>query len=73
MDGVLFPLSFMISNGMHRILLKLIIGKITGEEDEDEQYPKIDEETKNYERNSHEGINIPMSYLSNKKYSDDDE
>ena len=75
MDGVLFPLSFMISNGMHRILFKLITGKkIEGEEEEDEEYPKIDEDgesNEDNERNSHgSGISIPMTDLSNKKYSE---
>ena len=75
MDGVLFPLSFMVSNGMHRLLFKLITGKKIGDEEvEDEQFPKIDdgESSDDNESNSHEGVSIPMTDLSNKKYNEDE-
>ena len=73
-DGVLFPFSFIITNGMHKILYKKITGKSLGEgeeEDEEEsQYPNIDDDEENEEeKNEEAGKNIPMTDLS--KYTDD--
>ena len=74
-DGVLFPFSFIIANGMHKILYKKITGKnwAGGEEEEEEsQYPNIDDDEENEEeeeKNEEAGKNIPMTDLS--KYTDD--
>jgi len=70
MDGVLFPLSFIISNGMHKILYMKITGKKWGEEEEEEsQYPNIDDDEDNEEgeNNIEIGKCIPMTDLSQSK------
>ena len=43
-DGVLFPLSFIITNGMHKILYKKLTGKNWGGEEEEVPYPNEDDD-----------------------------
>ena len=62
-DGVLFPLSFIITNGIHRILYKKITGKSLGEEEEEAQYPNIDEDDDD-DDNGERGKSIQMTEFS---------
>jgi hypothetical protein len=65
-DGILFPLSFIIINGMHKILISYIKGENVVQEEEDEmQYPNIDSEEDDYDEDN-VGKNIPMTDLSKK-------
>lgn len=78
MDGVLFPFSFILSNGMHIMLYKFFTGKNINENDEEdeEDFPKIQGQDKNNdindENNNKTGKNIPMTDLSTNNFSDDD-
>jgi hypothetical protein len=64
LDGILFPLSFIITNGMHKILISYIKGETVVQEEEDEmQYPNIDSEEDDYDEDNAEK-NIPMTDLS---------
>ena len=62
-DGVLFPLSFIITNGIHKILYKKITGKNWGEEEEEAQYPNIDEDDDD-DDNGERGKSIQMTEFS---------
>ena len=65
-DGILFPLSFIITNGMHKILISYIKGEPVAQEEEEEiQYPNIDSEEDDYDEDKVEK-NIPMTDLSKK-------
>ena len=65
-DGILFPLSFIITNGMHKILISYIKGEtVVQEEEEEMQYPNIDSEEDDYDEDNVEK-NIPMTDLSKK-------
>jgi hypothetical protein len=70
MDGVLFPLSFIISSGMHKILYKLFTGKAWGgneEEEEVDDYPNKDEDDDDInDTNMEKEKKIPMQDLSKK-------
>ena len=75
-DGVLFPLSFIISNGMHILLYKYFTGKKVNEGDEEdgeEQYPKI-EDMDNEKDNDYtpKEKNIPMTDLSSNSISEEE-
>ena len=64
-DGVLFPLSFIITNGMHKILYKKITGKKWGEEEEEANYPNIDEDDdEDDDHNEERGNSIQMTEIS---------
>ena len=71
-DGVLFPLCFIISNGMHIMLYNYFSGKNINEgdeEDEEEQYPKIDDtdttkDNNNINDNTPIEKSIPMTDLT---------
>jgi hypothetical protein len=52
-DGVLFPLSFLISNGMHRILFQKITGRSWGGDEDETPYPNIDDDDE--EEDEHDG------------------
>lgn len=66
LDGILFPLSFIITNGMHKILISFIKGEnVIQEEEEEIQYPNIDSDDDDYEESKGEK-NIPMTDLSKK-------
>lgn len=70
MDGILFPLSFIISNGMHRILISYIKGEnVVQEEEEEIQYPNIESEEDDDDEDNVEK-NIPMTDLSKKATED---
>ena len=62
-DGVLFPLSFIITNGIHKILYKKLTGKNWGEEEEEAQYPNIDEDDDD-DDNGERGKSIQMREFS---------
>ena len=62
-DGVLFPLSFIVTNGIHKILYKKITGKNWGEEEEEAQYPNIDEDDDD-DDNGERGKSIQMTEFS---------
>ncbi len=65
-DGILLPLSFIITNGMHKILISYIKGESVAQEEEEEiQYPNIDSEEDDYDEDNVEK-NIPMTDLSKK-------
>ena len=63
-DGVLFPLSFIITNGMHKILYKKITGKNWNEEEEEANYPNIDEDDEDDDHNEERGKSIQMTEIS---------
>ena len=63
-DGVLFPLSFIITNGMHKILYKKITGKNWSEEEEEANYPNIDEDDEDDDHNEERGKSIQMTEIS---------
>ena len=67
MDGVLFPLSFLISNGMHKILFQKITGRSWGTEEEETPYPNIDDDDEEEEDNDGErGKSIQMMEFPHK-------
>ena len=76
-DGVLFPLSFIISSGMHKLLGKIISGKVVEDNEEEaerntiEDYDNNENDDNDNDINNHnEDLekNIPMQDLSNKNY-----
>ena len=77
MDGVLFPLSFIISSGMHKILYKLFTGKTWGDNEEEEEvadYPNKDDDD-DYDINDNnieKEKKIPMQDLSKKTTDNSD-
>ena len=73
-DGVLFPLSFIISSGMHKLLCKIISGETLDNEEEDIERNNLEEYgNENDINNNNEEIekNIPMQDLS-KKYDNNE-
>ena len=81
MDGVLFPLSFIISSGMHKLLGKIITGKALEDNEEGlERNNSIedfandnDNDNDNDINNNNEELdkNIPMQDLSKKNYDNE--
>lgn len=61
-DGVLFPLFFILSNGLHKILIR---GNDLGDNEEEEDVRNIDDDEDN-NNNEEMEKNIPMQDLSNK-------
>ena len=69
-DGVLFPLSFLISNGMHRILFQKITGRSWGGDEDETPYPNIDEDDEEEDEHDGErGKSIQMAEFPNKDES----
>ena len=65
-DGILFPLSFIITNGMHKILISFIKGETVAQDEEEEmQYPNFDSDDDDYDDDIAEK-NIQMKDLSKK-------
>ena len=65
LDGVLFPLSFIFTNGMHIILYRCITGKKVVSDEDEFKYPNIDSE-EDEDENEKVEKSIAMSDLSKK-------
>ena len=83
MDGVLFPLSFIVSSGMHKLLIKIITGKAIedNEETETNTIEDYDNDENDNDNDNDNDINnhnyeteknIPMQDLSKKDYDSND-
>ena len=70
-DGVLFPLSFIITNGMHKILYKKLTGKNWGGEEEEVIYPNEDDDDEDDDNNGIGEKSIQMAEFPKQDLSND--